>query len=106
MISRHWRGWLKAGYDDNAIRYFITVTFPKVSKIPGFLRATILTRPSNGRPEFLIVTEWDSLDAIRQFAGDDVERAVIPDEVAAMMDDYDERALHYEVREHYAPANV
>lgn len=102
-ISRHWRGVPKAGQADNYIRYFMSETFPKLSKIPGFLRASILTQSTSSGAEFLIVSEWESLDAIRQFAGDDPERAVIPDVVAAMMDSYDVRAVHYDVVETYAP---
>ena len=44
-----------------------------------------------------MVTHWESLRAVEQFAGNDIERAVVPDEVQAMMVDYDRRVRHYEV---------
>lgn len=47
--------------------------------------------------EFLIVTTWESLDAIKQFAGADAELAVVPDKVQAMMVSYDRTVRHYEV---------
>jgi hypothetical protein len=47
--------------------------------------------------EFLIVTNWESLGAIEQFAGRDSEVAVVPEKVQRMMLDYDGLARHYEV---------
>ena len=103
MIARHWRGLPQADQTDNYTRYFLNETFPKLSKIPGFVRASILTRPVLAGTEFLIVSYWESLDAIKRFAGDDAELAVIPDAVRAMMIDYDIRAVHYDVIETYDP---
>jgi heme-degrading monooxygenase HmoA len=47
--------------------------------------------------EFLVVTVWKSLDAIRSFSGDDPESAVVPAKVQQMMIEYDRRPRHYEV---------
>jgi heme-degrading monooxygenase HmoA len=47
--------------------------------------------------EFLVVTVWESLEAIARFAGADVETAVVPEKVQAMMIEYDRRARHYEI---------
>jgi len=47
--------------------------------------------------EFLIVTNWESIGAIEQFAGRDSEIAVVPETVQNMMLEYDRRARHYEV---------
>ena len=107
MIARHWRGRPKVDQTENYVRFFLDVTFPKLAKIPGFIRATIQTRPTERGTErgtdFLIVSYWESVDAIRQFAGDDVEAAVIPDAVRAMTIDFDLRAMHYDVIESYEP---
>jgi hypothetical protein len=59
--------------------------------------ASILRRDLPQGVEFLVVTVWKSLDAIRSFAGSDVESAVVPDKVQKMMIEYDRRARHYEV---------
>ena len=59
--------------------------------------ASILRRNVERGVEFLVVTQWQSLDAIRRFAGNDVESAVVPDEVQQMMIEYDRRVRHYEV---------
>jgi heme-degrading monooxygenase HmoA len=56
-------------------------------------------RNLNEGVEFLVVTEWASLEAIQQFAGDDVERAVVPAAVREMMLEYDQVVLHYDIIE-------
>jgi hypothetical protein len=47
--------------------------------------------------EFLIITEWETLDAIKQFAGEKIEVAVVPKLVQEIMVKYDEYVSHYEV---------
>jgi heme-degrading monooxygenase HmoA len=50
-----------------------------------------------GGEEFLIITEWDSVQAIEAFAGEDAESAVVPAKVQEMMVEYDKKATHYEI---------
>ena len=97
MISRQWRGVCRA---DRALDYedhLLAETFPALQRIQGFVDASILKRPIDRGVEFLIVTRWQTMAAIRQFAGDDAEAAVVPPSVAAMMIDYDRRVTHFEV---------
>jgi len=70
-----------------------------VRKIPGFVDASLLSRSLGAGVEFLVVTRWESLDAIAKFAGSDPEAAVVPAKAAAMMIEYDHRARHFEVIE-------
>jgi heme-degrading monooxygenase HmoA len=97
MISRHWTGIAKRDRADAYIDHLESDTFPKLEALPGFVHATILRRERAEGTEFRIVTLWDSLRSIQAFAGSDVEVAVVPDNVQAMMIDYDRRASHYEV---------
>ena len=97
MISRHWTGVAKRDHADAYVDHLETDTFPKLVAMPGFVRATILRRDRAEGTEFRIVTLWDSLRSIQAFAGADVEAAVVPDKVQAMMVDYDRRAMHYQV---------
>lgn len=46
--------------------------------------------------EFITVTLWDSLDAVREFAGDDYEIAVVPETARRLLSRFDERSAHYE----------
>jgi hypothetical protein len=58
---------------------------------------SILRRDVDAGVEFLIITRWTSLDAIRTFAGHDVESAVVPDAVQEMMVAFDARVVHYTI---------
>jgi heme-degrading monooxygenase HmoA len=97
MISRLWRALARPDQAQQYVRHLRTETFPSVRKIPGFVDASILSRPLGAGVEFLIVTRWDSMDAIARFAGADPEVAVVPAKAAAMMLEYDARARHFEV---------
>ena len=96
MIARHWTGLAKAERAADYVRHLADETFPALGRIPGFVEASILRRDHNGGVEFLIVTRWRSMEAIRQFAGADLEAAVVPTDVEAMMIDYDRRVVHYQ----------
>jgi len=97
MIQRHWRGLAKRGEANNYVRHLETETFPLISAITGFVKASILRRSTGDGVEFLIVTMWESMDAIKKFAGDDPEAAVVPAVVQGMMLTYEKRVKHYEV---------
>ena len=102
-ISRHWRGVAKPEEADQYILHLRNDTFPKLARIEGFIKASILRRPIGGGMEFLIVTTWQSIEAIRKFAGESVSIAVVPPSVRAMMVEYDREVAHYEIVEEYFP---
>ena len=97
MISRQWRGLAHPNRAQDYIEHLRADTFPALRHIPGFLDASILSRPFGAGVEFLIVTRWASMDAIAKFSGADPEAAVVPAEAADMMIEYDRRVRHFEV---------
>ena len=97
MISRQWRGLCKPECAQAYVEHLRAVIFPGLRKLPGFLSSTILRRRAYAGIEFLIVTEWASIEAIQEFAGAKAELAVVPQEVQDMMIEYDRVARHYEV---------
>jgi heme-degrading monooxygenase HmoA len=99
MISRHWKGIAKPGEAGNYIEHLRTDTFPKLSDIDGFISASILKRPVGQGTEFLIITVWESIEAIERFAGARADVAVVPAVVHAMMIEYDRTVSHYEIVE-------
>ena len=101
MISRHWRGTARPEEADNYIRHLQQETFPQLARIEGFVSASILRREVARGVEFLIVTVWESMDAIRQFAGEGVHVAVVPPAAQAMMVEYDREVAHYEIADVY-----
>ena len=99
MISRHWRGLARTERAAEYEQHLRGDTFPKLKQIPGFLGASILKRGLDNGVEFLVISNWASLQSITAFAGADVEAAVVPPNVQSMMIEYDHRARHYEVAE-------
>ena len=97
MIERQWRGTARPGQDDRYIDHLLLETFPSLQRIKGFIKAAILQRETIRGTEFQIVTCWSSVDAIKAFAGEAYEEAVVPEVVKEMMVDYDEVVVHYEV---------
>jgi len=97
VISRQWRGLAHASRAADYERHLREGTFPQLRRIAGFVDAAILRRNLEPGVEFLVVTRWTSMAAIREFAGNNAVGAVVPPEVRAMMIEYDKTVRHYEV---------
>ncbi|PKN25750.1 MAG: antibiotic biosynthesis monooxygenase [Deltaproteobacteria bacterium HGW-Deltaproteobacteria-21] len=97
MISRHWKGVARDEMAHSYIDHLKRETFPKLSEIKGFVRSSILVRKVEQGMEFLIITEWESMESIRAFAGEPADTAVVPPVVHEMMVDYDRKVIHYEI---------
>jgi heme-degrading monooxygenase HmoA len=96
-LSRVWHGWAEG---ENADRYEALLraeVLPGIHRIDGFKGAFLLRREAGGSAfEFVTVTRWESLDAVRAFAGEDHELAVVPLEAQRLLARFDERSAHYE----------
>jgi heme-degrading monooxygenase HmoA len=99
MIVREWRGRTSQAREQDYINYFRRKVLPELGAVDGFLGASLLKTERAGEIEFLVLTRWASMDAIRKFAGDEIEEAVVHPEAAAMLRDYDRTVRHYEVVE-------
>jgi heme-degrading monooxygenase HmoA len=97
MIERHWIGVTRADAAPAYVAHLERETFPGLERLPGFRAARILRRDTIEGVEFRIVTVWESIEAIRAFAGSSPERAVVPPVVQAMMVRYDSVVTHYEI---------
>jgi antibiotic biosynthesis monooxygenase (ABM) superfamily enzyme len=71
--------------------------FPSIHQVPGFLGAELLRRDAGDEVAFVTITRFDSLDAVRAFAGDDYEQAVIEPEARALLIRHNERSEHFEL---------
>ena len=102
MIGRIWHGWTTPENADIYENLLRTEIFPGVASknIPGFSGIQLLRRPLDVEVEFITVMWFDSLDAIKQFAGKDYELAYVPLEARKLLARFDERSQHYEIREH------
>lgn len=100
MISRIWHGWTTAGNADVYEALLREEIFVGIAgrKIDGFRNIQLLRREVGGEVEFVTVMEFDCLDAVRAFAGEDYEAAVVPPKAQAVLSRFDRRSQHFEVR--------
>jgi heme-degrading monooxygenase HmoA len=97
MIARVWRGQTTRA-NAEAYRSFVTTKiFRSLEKIPGHRGAYLLKRDHDGLTEFLVITHWDSIEAVRDFAGDNVDAAVVEPEARTILSDFDTFVRHYDV---------
>ena len=97
MIARIWRGATKAEDADAYLDYMHQTGFAGFRDTPGNLGALGLRRVADGRADFLLISLWDSEDAIRRFAGHAIERAVFFPEDDRFLIERDEHVEHFEV---------
>jgi antibiotic biosynthesis monooxygenase (ABM) superfamily enzyme len=95
-ITRMWRGWTDAAAADDYEQFLLDELFPSLRAIPGFLGADVLRRPDGDEVAFVTLTRFESMDAIRAFAGEQVDTAVIEPRAAELLTHFDPRATHYE----------
>jgi antibiotic biosynthesis monooxygenase (ABM) superfamily enzyme len=100
MISRIWHGWTTPGNADTYEALLREEIFVGIQnrRIPGFRDIQLLRRPVGGEVEFVTIMRFDSLDAVREFAGEDYEVAVVPEKARAVLSRFDARSQHYEIR--------
>ena len=100
MISRIWHGWTTL---DNADKYeallkeeiFVGI---KNMHIRGFKGIQLLRRELGEEVEFVTIMTFGSLEAVREFAGEDYEVAYVPEKAREVLSHFDERSQHYEIR--------
>ena len=97
MIARLWHGAVPEEKGDAYLDYLHRTGLPDYRATPGNRGVQVLRRTEGGRTHFLLVTLWESWDAIRAFAGDDVERARYYPEDADFLLELEPRVTHYEV---------
>jgi heme-degrading monooxygenase HmoA len=96
MISRVWHGWTKREHADAYERMLRTTILPGIHRVEGYQGADLLRRDAGDEVEFVTITRFDSMDAVRAFAGADYEVAVIHPDARDLLSRYDQRSAHYE----------
>jgi heme-degrading monooxygenase HmoA len=97
MIARIWHGWTSPGDADAYVAFLEREMFVEMGELDGYRGVHLLRRPAGDEVEVITITYWDSRDALRSFAGEDYERAVVKPEARALLSRFDERSAHYEV---------
>jgi hypothetical protein len=96
VITRLWRGWTATENGDAYEQFLLSELFPSMRSISGFRGADVLRRLEGDEVAFVTLTRFDSLNHIREFAGDDYEVPVLEPQALALLSRYDERALHFD----------
>jgi heme-degrading monooxygenase HmoA len=97
MIGRIWHGWTKPENADSYEQLLRAEVLPGIHRVEGYRGAYLLRRVAGDDVEFVTLTLFDSLDAVRAFAGEDYEAAVVPPPAQALLARYDPRSAHYDV---------
>ncbi len=99
MISRIWHGWTtpqNADAYEELLRHEIFVGIAD-RNIRGYKGIHLLRRSLENEVEFITIMWFDSMDAVREFAGEDYEVAVVPPKARQLLARFDPRSAHYEV---------
>jgi antibiotic biosynthesis monooxygenase (ABM) superfamily enzyme len=96
MITRIWHGWTARENADAYQELLRTKILPGIHVKPGCRGISLLRRDAEGEVEFVTILQFDSLDAIRAFAGANYEVAVVPPEARRLLSRFDPKSAHYE----------
>jgi heme-degrading monooxygenase HmoA len=98
MIARHWRGWTRPENADAYETLLRDTVLPHIRKVDGHRGACVLRNDNPDESEFVVINFFESLDAVRRFAGPDYETAVFEPEARRLLSRIEPQAQHYEVR--------
>lgn len=101
MIERIWHGWINLENADEYERLLKEQIFPRIAdqEVDGYRGIRLLRRSHDKEAEFITIMRFESMDSVKEFAGDDYETAYVPSDAREILTRFDDRAQHYEVRE-------
>ena len=97
MIVRVWKARATSDQAPAYRRHLETHVFPTLQSISGFISADLMERVDDDEVELVVTSRWRSLKAVREFAGDAYEKAVVAPGARAVLASYDDVVAHYEV---------
>ena len=97
MIARLWSAQTTPAKAPFYADHLTNRVLPAVRKVAGYAGTMLLERETLDSAEIIVLTLWQSLDAIRGFAGADMEAAVIDEEAVSLLTHFDRRVRHYEL---------
>lgn len=97
MIARIWRGSALPEKAEEYVKHLATSVLPELRQIDGFRGVNLLRQDAGEIVEFIVITYWASMDAIRKFAGEDAEVAVVAPAAQPLFREYDPGVKHFEV---------
>ena len=100
-IIRTWSGWTTHEKAPAYETFLVDEVFPAVKKsgVDGLEKVSISTRVSKDEVHFFLVLQFSSLDAVKKFAGEDFQKAYIPEKAKELLRRYDNTAEHFELKQ-------
>jgi len=98
MIARHWRGWTKPQDADAYEALLRDTVLPHIREVEGHRGAYVLRNDTPDESEFVVINFFESLNAVKRFAGPDYKSAVFEPEARRLLSRIEPQAQHYEVR--------
>ncbi|HEX9941163.1 MAG TPA: antibiotic biosynthesis monooxygenase [Thermoanaerobaculia bacterium] len=96
MIARLWHGWTTPANADAYEDLLRTRILPGIHRVHGYKGSYLLRKDGEEEVEFITLTLFESMDAVREFAGEDYKTAVIAPEGERLLSRYDRTSEHYE----------
>ncbi len=97
MIARVWKGRTKVEDANRYAEFMKSRAVPDYKSTEGFIKLTFLKRTDSEHAYFDLITFWESLDVIRNFAGDDIEKAKYYPEDKDFLIEFPEKVTHFKV---------
>ncbi len=98
MIARHWRGWTELQKADEYERFLKERILPGLMKVQGYQGGYVLRSDGEDEAEFVVVNFFDSLEAVKRFAGPQYMVPVFEPEARLLLSKVEPVARHYEVK--------
>lgn len=106
MIARIWRGITLAEKADAYVDYLNETGLKDYAKTPGNQGVTLLRRMQGEHCEFVLISVWDSMAAVRAFAGENPERSVYYPEDEQYLLEMEPLVRHYEIAARLRPGDI
>jgi len=97
VIARCWSATATLEQAPAYVHHFTSAVVVELERIQGYQGGYLLQRETPNGVEIVVITLWDSLDSIRSFAGHDIDHAVVAEEAALLLSEFDRRVKQYEV---------
>ncbi len=97
MISRVWHGWTSHAHADAYEKFLRDEMLPGIHRVRGFKGAQVLRRDAGDEVEFVTITRFESIAAVKEFAGKDYAGAVIEPKAREWLVRHDAKSVHYEI---------
>ena len=96
-ILREWRGRGVPANDDAVFEHYLTTLKPRLAASPGFEGSAFGRRDLGKLVEYVLISYWKDMDAVKTFAGPAVDKAVLPEGTSDVLLDSDTFVRHFEI---------